>query len=72
METTYKGYTITSNSERQPDGLWLPVAELEMSDGGTAAVKPPLRAKAREARGTRALADEAAVQMAKAWIDASG
>lgn len=71
METTYKGYTITPNSERQADGRWLPVAELEIVQRGTVTTKPPLRAKALEARMTQAQADAAAVQMAKTWIDAS-
>ena len=71
MEIPYKGYTIIPNSERQPDGRWLPVAELEVSDRGVVTSKPPLRATPREIRATRADADATAVTMAKAWIDAS-
>jgi hypothetical protein len=71
METTYTGYTIHPNSERQLDGRWLPVAELEIFHGG-ATTKPPLRAKSHEARMTEVNADAAAVQMAAAWIDANG
>jgi len=70
METTYKAYTIHPNSERQPDGRWLPVAELEIFHGGSVTTKPPLRAKSHGARMTRAEADVAAVQMARTWIDA--
>ncbi len=72
MEITYKGYRIHPNSERQPDGLWLPVAELEFSHGGGVTTKPPLRAKSPEARMTSTEADAAAVLMARAWIDANG
>jgi hypothetical protein len=71
MDIPYKGYTITPNSERQPDGRWLPVAELEVSHRGVVTPKPPLRAAPREIRATRADADAAAVKMAKAWVDAS-
>jgi hypothetical protein len=71
MEITYKGYTITPNSERQPDGRWLPVADLAITQRGMVTTKPPLRAKAPEARMTQAEADSAAVQMAKTWIDAN-
>lgn len=71
MDIPYKGYTIVPNSERQPDGRWLPVAELEVSDRGVVTAKPPLRATPREIRATRADADAAAVKMAKAWIDTS-
>lgn len=70
MDIPYKGYTIIPNSERQPDGRWLPVAELEVSYRGVVTSKPPLRATPRELRATRADADAAAVKMAKAWIDA--
>lgn len=65
----YKGYTITPNSERQPDGRWLPVADLETNDRGVATPRPPLRAMPRETRATRADADAMAVKMAKAWIE---
>jgi hypothetical protein len=71
MEITYKGYTITPNSERQPDGRWLPVAGLAITQRGMVTTKPPLRAKALEARMMQAEADSAAVQMAKTWIDAN-
>ncbi len=70
MDIPYQGYTILANSERQPDGRWLPVAELEVSHRGVVTSKPPLRATPREIRATRADADAAAVKMAKAWIDA--
>ncbi|HSL48050.1 MAG TPA: hypothetical protein VK878_03205 [Candidatus Deferrimicrobiaceae bacterium] len=70
MDIPYQGYTIIANSERQPDGRWLPVAELEVSHRGVVTSKPPLRATPREIRATRADADAAAVKMAKAWIDA--
>ena len=69
MDIPYQGYTIIPNSERQPDGRWLPVAELEVSYRGVVTSKPPLRATPREIRATRADADAAAVKMAKAWID---
>ena len=71
MEITYKGYTIHPNSERQLDGRWLPVAELEIFQGGSVTTKPPLRGKSHEARMTSAEADAAALQMAKTWIDAN-
>lgn len=71
MDVPYKGYTIIANSERQPDGRWLPVAELEVTERGVVTAKPPLRATALETRATRGDADVAAVKMAKAWIDAS-
>jgi len=71
MDVPYKGYTIIANSERQPDGRWLPVADLEVSERGVVTAKPPLRATALETRATRADADGAAVKMAKAWIDAN-
>lgn len=70
MDIPYKGYTITPNSERQPDGRWLPVADLEATNRGVVTAKPPLRATPREAKATRADADAGAVKMAKAWIDA--
>lgn len=70
MDIPYKGYTIIPNSERQPDGRWLPGAELEVSYRGVVTSKPPLRATSREIRATRTDADAAAVKMAKAWIDA--
>ncbi|HSB40588.1 MAG TPA: hypothetical protein VLK28_02060 [Methylomirabilota bacterium] len=71
MDVPYKGYTIIANSERQPDGRWLPVAELEVTERGVVTAKPPLRATALETRATRGDADVAAVKMAKAWIDAN-
>jgi hypothetical protein len=71
MDITYRGYTIIPSSERQPDGRWLPVAELEVSYRGVVTPQPPLRATTREMRATRADADAAAVKMARAWIDAS-
>lgn len=71
MEIPYKGYTITPNSERQPDGRWQPVAELEIEHRGIVTTRPPLRAASREMRAARADADAAAVRMAKAWIDAN-
>jgi hypothetical protein len=71
MDIPYKGYTIISNSERQPDGRWLPVADLEASSGGVMTPRPPLRAMPRETRATRAEADAVAVKMAKAWIEAN-
>lgn len=71
MDVPYRGYTIIPNSERQPDGRWLPVAELELSERGVVTPKPPLRATALETRATRGDADVAAVKMAKAWIDAT-
>ncbi len=71
MEIPYNGYTIIANSERQPDGRWLPVAELAVASRGLAISKPPLRATPQELRATRAEADAAAVKTAKAWIDAS-
>lgn len=69
MEIPYKGYTITPKSERQPDGRWLPVAELEIVRRGIVTTSPPLRATSREMRAARADADTAAVRMAKTWID---
>ncbi|HUM17318.1 MAG TPA: hypothetical protein VL086_16595 [Candidatus Nitrosotalea sp.] len=57
------------NSERQPDGRWLPVAELAANHRGVVTPKPPLRAAPRETRATRADADTVAVKMAKAWIE---
>ena len=69
MDVPYKGYTIIPNSERQPDGRWLPVADLEASSRGVVERKPPLRAMPRETRATRAEADAIAVKMAKAWIE---
>ncbi|MGH7349203.1 MAG: hypothetical protein ACREI6_04250 [Candidatus Rokuibacteriota bacterium] len=69
MDIPYKGYTITPNSERQPDGRWLPVADLELSHRGVVTTQLPLRGASREIRANRADADAAAVQMAKAWID---
>lgn len=69
MDIPYKGYTITPNSERQPDGRWLPVADLQADDHGVATPKPPLRAGPRDIRATRADADAMAVKMAKAWIE---
>jgi hypothetical protein len=70
MDTLYKGYTITPNSEHRPDGLWLPVAEIEFDDKRSVTTLPPLRAKTPAARKTQDEADEAALQMAKDWIDA--
>lgn len=69
MDIPYKGYTIIPNSERQPDGRWLPVAELEVAHRGVVTSKPPLRATPREIRATRADADAVAVKMTKEWID---
>jgi hypothetical protein len=69
MDIPYKGYTIVPNSERQPDGRWLPVADLQADDRGVVTPKPPLRAEPREIRATRADADAVAVKMAKAWIE---
>src|SRR5260370_41998740 len=68
MDIPYKGYTIIANSERQPDGRWLPVADLEANSRGVVTTKPPLRAAPREIRATRADADVVAVKMAKAWV----
>lgn len=70
MDIPHKGYTITPNSERQPDGRWLPVADLEASSQGVVTPKPPLRATPWEIKATRADADAVAVKMAKAWIEA--
>jgi hypothetical protein len=70
MDIPYKGYTIIPNSERQPDGRWLPVADLEASSRGVVTPQPPLRAMPREIRATRADADAVAVKMAKAWVEA--
>jgi len=70
VDIPYKGYTIIPNSERQPDGRWLPVADLEASSRGVVTPKPPLRALPREIKATRADADALAVKMAKAWIEA--
>ena len=72
MDVSYEGYTITPNSHMQPDGRWLPVAELEIFHGGGVTTKPPLRAKPREARASKAEADRTAVEMAKEWIDTNG
>ena len=69
MDIPYKGYTIIPNSERQPDGRWLPVADLEASSRGVVTPRPPVRAMPRETRATRAEADTIAVKMAKAWIE---
>jgi hypothetical protein len=69
MEIPYKGYTITPKSERQPDGRWLPVAEVEIVRRGIVTTSPPVRGTSREMRAARADADAAAVRMAKAWID---
>lgn len=69
MDIPYKGYTIVPNSERQPDGRWLPVADLQADDRGVLTPRPPLRAGAREIRATRADADAVALKMAKAWIE---
>ena len=71
MDIPYKGYTIIANSERQPDGRWLPVANLEANSRGVVTPKPPVRATPREIRATRADADAVAVKMAKAWVEAS-
>jgi len=71
MESAYKGYTITPRSERQPDGRWLPVAELETVQRGIVTTSPPVRGTSRETRAARAEADAAAVRLAKAWIDAN-
>ena len=71
MDIPYKGYTIIPNSERQPDGRWLPVADLEANSRGVVTPKPPLRATPREIRATRADADAVAVKMAKAWVEES-
>ncbi len=71
MDIPYKGYTISPNSERQPDGRWLPVAELEANSRGVVTPKPPLRATPREIQATRADADAVAVKMAKAWVEES-
>ena len=69
MEIPYKGYTITPKSERQPDGRWLPVADVEIVRRGIVTTSPPVRGTSREMRAARADADAAAVRMAKAWID---
>lgn len=69
MDIPYKGYTIIPSSERQPDGRWLPVADLEANSRGVVTPRPPLRAMPRETRATRADADAEAVKMAKAWIE---
>ena len=69
MDIPYKGYTIVPNSERQPDGRWLPVADLQADDHGVLTPQPPLRAAPRDIRATRADADVLAVKMAKAWIE---
>jgi hypothetical protein len=69
VDVPYKGYTIIPNSERQPDGRWLPVADLEANSRGVMTPLPPLRAMARETRATRVEADAMAVKMAKAWIE---
>jgi hypothetical protein len=71
MEIPYRGFTIIPNSERQPDGRWLPVADLEASSRGVVTPQPPLRATPREIRATRAEADAVAVKMAKAWVEAA-
>ena len=69
MEIPYKGYTITPSSERQPDGRWLPVAQLESVQQGIVTANPPIRADSLETRAARADADAVAVKLAKAWID---
>jgi len=69
MDIPYKGYTIVPNSERQPDGRWLPVADLQADERGVLTPKPPLRAAPREIRATRADADAVAVKIAKTWIE---
>ena len=69
MDIRYKGYTIIPNSERQPDGRWLPVADLESDSRGVMTPMPPIRAIPRETRTTRAEADAMAVKMAKVWIE---
>ena len=69
MEVPHKGYTIIPNSERQPDGRWLPVADLEVSSHGVMTPRPPVRAMPRETRATRAEADAMAVKLARAWIE---
>ena len=69
MDIPYKGYTIVPNSERQPDGRWLPVADLQADDRGVLTPQPPLRAAPREIRATRADADAVALKLAKAWIE---
>ena len=61
MDIPYKGYTIVPNSERQPDGRWLPVADLQADDHGVLTPQPPLRAAPRDIRATRADADVLAV-----------
>jgi hypothetical protein len=71
MEIPYKGYTITPSSERQPDGRWLPVAQLETVRQGIATPSPPVRAASQETRAARGDADAMAVKLAKAWIDAN-
>lgn len=72
MDVQYKGYVITPNSRELPDGRWLPVAELGIHYGGSIKTKPPVVAKPTEARTTRAQADQAAIVMAKQWIDDHG
>lgn len=69
MDIPYKGYTIVPNSERQPDGRWLPVADLQADDHGVLTPRPPLRAVPRDICATRADADVLAVKMAKTWIE---
>jgi hypothetical protein len=71
MEIPYKGYTITPSSERQPDGRWLPVAQLETVHQGIVAATAPIRATAQDTRAARTDADAIAVKLAKAWIDAN-
>lgn len=72
MEFSYKGYNVTVRSEQQPDGRWLPVADLEIYYGGRTTTKPPLRGQPHEARTGQAEADEAARRMAESWIDSDG
>ena len=69
MNVDYKGYRLTPNSRETSDGKWLPVAELESPYGSSVRTKPPVVAKPHEARPSRQQADEAAVLMAKQWID---
>ena len=72
MDEEYKGYTITPNSRELPNGLWLPVAELEIYYQGRVTTKPELKAPASEAKKSRQDADAYALAMARKWIDEHG
>jgi hypothetical protein len=72
MDEEYKGYTITPNSRELPNGLWLPVAELEIHHQGQVTTKPPVVAPESAAQKNRREADDYAVKMGRKWINERG